>query len=118
VILNTSKAPYIDERVVSQIDLPPTLLSLIGIENYSPMLGHDLNNTRFLGRAIMQYSDNFAYMQENNVVILQPQKSPRHFYYDFNKKTLSPQKERPYLSDIALAHALWGSIAYNRQWYQ
>ena len=39
VILNSGKDAILDQRIVSQIDLAPTLLSLIGIENFSPMLG-------------------------------------------------------------------------------
>ncbi len=31
-----------DSRLASQIDIPPTLLSLIGVDSYNPMIGHDL----------------------------------------------------------------------------
>ncbi len=77
VIINSGNPPQLDERVASQIDLAPTLLSLMGITNHSPMLGHDLNNTTVSGRAMMQYADNFAYMTGNDVTILQPPKSSR-----------------------------------------
>ncbi len=117
VILNSEKNNYSDERVVSQIDLAPTLLSLMGIENNSPMLGHDLNGANASGRAMMQYAENFAYMQGDEVTILQPQKAPSNFMYDFADKTLAPNKLNESLSDIALAHVLWGSLAYENEWY-
>jgi len=118
VILNSGKTPAFDERVISQIDLPPTLLSLIGIDNVSPMIGHDLNVDGSGGRAMMQYAENFAYMQGRNVSILQPQKEPLSFIYDVEHKKLISEKLHVKLAETALAHALWGSLAYENQWYQ
>tara|TARA_R110000744_G_scaffold20279_2_gene53262 strand:- start:12409 stop:14427 length:2019 start_codon:yes stop_codon:yes gene_type:complete len=117
VILNSSKQSFSDQRIVSQIDLAPTLLSLMGINNYSPMLGHDLNNSNVTERAMMQYAENFAYMQNDEVTILQPQKTPMNFTYDFKEKSLTPKNLNQPLSEIALAHALWGSLAYENEWY-
>jgi len=110
-----------DDRLASQIDLPPTLLSLIGIDNYSPMIGHDM--TQHIEdsklRAIMQFYKNYAWMDNNNeVVILQPEKKPVGFHY--NKKTteLYPQKVPAALIEKAKANALWGSLAYKKDYYQ
>ncbi|XPF96312.1 LTA synthase family protein [Colwellia sp. RE-S-Sl-9] len=118
VILNSGKNARMDERVISQIDLAPTLLSLIGIENTSPMLGHDLNQKEASGRAMMQYADNFAYMKNNEVTILQPQKKPMNFLYDSESKKLTNTKDNILLAEIALAHVLWGCLAYENQWYK
>ena len=117
VILNANKNSMVDNRIVSQIDLAPTLLSLIGIENYSPMLGHDLTNLDFAGRAMMQYAENFAYMTDNDVTILQADKSPLNFDYQIESNQVTPKQTNQTLSDIALAHALWGSLAYKNNWY-
>ena len=117
VILHSGKLSTFDDRVVSQIDLAPTLLSLMGIENVSPMIGHDLNVKGSGGRAMMQYAENFAYMKGNNVSILQPQKEPLSFIYDVKHKKLISEKLQVKLAEIALAHALWGSLAYENQWY-
>lgn len=117
VILNSGRQAIFDERIVSQIDLAPTLLSLMGIKNYSPMLGHDLNNSDYSGRAMMQYAENFAYMKDNEVTILQPQKEPMNFIYNLKEKTLTPTKSDSKLSEIALAHVLWGSLAYENKWF-
>jgi len=117
IILNGKKEQITDNRLISQIDLAPTLLSLIGIKNTSPMLGHDLNNVNSGGRAMMQYADNFAYIKGEDVAILQPQKEPLKFKYNFNNKKLYSQKGTGNLSEIALAHALWGSFAYKNGWF-
>lgn len=117
VILNSGKAPISDERVVSQIDLAPTLLSLMGIDNDSPMLGQDLTNSDASNRAMMQYAENFAYMTKDEVTILQPSKAPLNFKYDYEQNKLFPQQVNPKHSDVALAHVLWGSLAYKNYWY-
>ena len=117
VILNSGKANTLDERVVSQIDLAPTLLSLMGIENVSPMLGHDLNNSQAAGRAMMQYADNFAYMKGDHVTILRPDKAPLAFNYNAYTQKLTPTPLNPQQNKIALAHVLWGCLAYEKKWY-
>ena len=117
-ILNSGKENVVDERVVSQIDLAPTLLSLMGIENISPMLGHDLNDKNAAGRAMMQYADNFAYMEGNNVAILRPNKEALEFGYTQITNKLLPKELDPELARTALAHVLWGCLAYDNQWYQ
>ncbi|GAA6204044.1 LTA synthase family protein [Thalassotalea sp. SU-HH00458] len=117
VILNSGLTAKLDNRLVSQIDLAPTLLSLIGIENYSPMLGHDLTNPKFSGRAMMQYAENFAYMTDHDVTILQPQKAALNFNYKTENNQLTPKQANQKLSYIALAHVLWGSLAYKNGWY-
>lgn len=117
VILNSERDSYSDDRVVSQIDLAPTLLSLMGVTNHSPMLGQDLTNINASGRAMMQYAENFAYMSNDEVTILQPQKPPLNYSYDFKKQKLTPIKTNEKSSEIALAHVLWGSLAYDNEWY-
>ena len=41
VILGAGIEPRRDERLISQIDLAPTLLSLTGVDTEHPMIGHD-----------------------------------------------------------------------------
>ncbi|MFT6208277.1 MAG: hypothetical protein ACJA0T_002197 [Colwellia sp.] len=55
------------------------------------MIGRDLNNTLARGRAMMQYADNFAYMTDDDVTILQPQKPPVNFGYSLKEKKLVPK---------------------------
>jgi phosphoglycerol transferase MdoB-like AlkP superfamily enzyme len=118
IILNSGREHLVDERVVSQIDLPVTLLSSMGITNTSPMLGYDLNRTDISGRAMMQYADNFAYMKADSVTILQPDKEPMNYKYDASSQQLISQAVDTTLAETALAHALWGSLAYKNNWYQ
>lgn len=108
-----------DPRLVSQIDMAPTLLSLIGISDSYPMLGQDLTQVPmdWAGRAVMQYDKNFAYLEGNLMTILQPEQSAKSFTYDFIKETLTPRALDEQQAEDALALALWGSEAYSHYWY-
>jgi len=109
-----------DSRLVSQIDLPPTLLSLMGVDNENPMLGRDMTRlpADYTGRAMMQYDNTFAYMEGNRLAILQPHKKPQGFVFISETQTLSRQDLDDDLAQKALAHVLWGSMAYQKQLYR
>ena len=108
-----------DARVLSQLDLPPTLLSLLGIAAEHPMVGRDITQLppAYEGRAIMQYGDNQAYWRGDQVVVLQPDKAPQTFRFQREGFTFGPPIANPELEREALAHALWGSLAYRRGLY-
>ncbi|MCZ4338192.1 LTA synthase family protein [Shewanella colwelliana] len=120
IILGDGIAPKKDERVVSQIDLAPTLLSLMGVSASYPMLGYDLTQVAddWPGRALMQYDKNMAYVRGDDVVILQPDRAPSGFKYDFASQQLSHNEQTDEMKQAALAWALWGSMAYQHQLYQ
>ncbi len=105
-----------DERLVSQIDLAPTLLSLIGISSTHPMLGADLTQ-RDPDRAIMQYGDNYGYLKGDQLLVLQPERAPTQYRYRIEGEKLSPVAVDPTLAKTALAHALWPSWAYRNERY-
>jgi len=105
--------------VASQIDLGPTLLSLIGVECSTPMVGRDLTTVAsgYQGRAVMQYGNNHAYMEGNNVIIHQPYKQSEQYVYD--NAVLTPVNNiDPALDKMALAYALWPSMVYKEQRYR
>ncbi len=124
IILGKDIAPKQDNRLASQIDLAPTLISLMGIEDETPMLGHDLTQENIKERAMMQFAENFAYLTKEQVAVLQPQKPVSFYTYDFVGKKLESSEstevsaENIVLGDIALAHSLFGSLAYHNGWYR
>src|SRR5690606_22042531 len=67
LILGADIQPRHDDRVISQIDLPTTLLSLAGIQGDHPMIGHDLTQAGG-GRAMMQYGDNYGYLKDGSLL--------------------------------------------------
>lgn len=118
VILGEGVAHKLDKRLTSHIDIAPTLLSLIGASGVTPMLGHDMTNDipREKQRAMMQYDKNFAYMTNDSVTILQPQKAPLNFNYRENIFTPKPIDSA--LATTAKASVIYGSKAYEKGWYQ
>ncbi len=107
--------------VSSQIDLLPTMLSLMGISSEHPAIGRDLSHDILQGinrpgRAIMQVAGTQAYMEDNQVVVLQKDKQPLEFIYQ--DETLKPSPEiHTKLVDKALAHANWSLLAYRNHLY-
>lgn len=120
VILGDGIAPRKDPRIVSQIDMAPTLLSLMGISADYPMLGKDLTRmpADWPGRAIMQYDKNFALMRGRDVVIQQPERAPEGFIYEDATETLTPAPQPDTMKDTALGLVLWGSLAYQQGLYR
>lgn len=120
VIVGEGIKPRQDERVVSQIDMAPTLLSLMGISADYPMLGKDLTRMPddWPGRAIMQYDKNFALMRGKDVVILQPERPAEGYVYDAVRQQLRPAPQSDEIKEMALGLVLWGSLAYQQGLYQ
>jgi len=121
LILGKDIPAKVHENIVSQIDMPPTLLSLAGVENFSPMLGKDLTQQANLesNEAIMQYAENFGYLTENQMIILQPNKPA--LKYKFNKNSfelefdeIATEQEHTF----ALAISSWGGLAYSQNLYR
>lgn len=118
LILGEGIAPYRDQRLVSQIDMPTTLLSLAGISGEYPMIGADLTRPFNPNRALMQYDQTQAMMKGNEVVILKPDSLPKGYYYDKHQYQLIEQEVSEQLKKEALAYALLGSYLYKQQLYK
>jgi phosphoglycerol transferase MdoB-like AlkP superfamily enzyme len=120
LILGGPIQPGIIDTVASQIDLGPTLLSMIGVSSEHPMIGRDLTDERVRlspGRAIMQYNSSQAYMEGNHVAILQKDLPVQQ--YDLVHGHLQPAaSDDEKLVRRALSHALWSSLAYERSLYR
>lgn len=100
--------------VASQIDLAPTLLSLMGISGEHPMIGRDLSLPQMQkgpGRAILQFDKIQAYMEGSNVVVLQPDQPALALQY-VDKRLLPTAPPDAELVEKAIAHALYAQMAY------
>ena len=120
VILGAGIEPRRDPRIVSQIDMAPTLLSLIGVDAEHPMVGADLTR-RDPNRAIMQYGDNFGYLKGNSLLVYEPNRPASQLNYGIlpdGSDRFTPETPSPALADEALAHALWPSWMYINEAYR
>lgn len=107
-----------DDRLVSQIDMPTTLLSLAGVSGEYPMIGFDLTQDVAPNRAFMQYDQTQAMMKGNDVIIQQPNTEAKGYVYNRQTHTLEPKEQPEAMKKEALAHALLGSYLYKEQLYK
>lgn len=126
LILGADIKPRSIKSISSQIDLPVTVLSLMGVSGQHPMTGRDLSKepADYLGRAMMQYNDNFGWIEQtaeaNNVVVLREGKPPAHGVYDTKMQHLNetaPPANAKEIEQRALANALLPSLLYSEQRY-
>lgn len=121
LILGADIEPRSIATVASQIDLPVTALSLMGIAADHPMIGRDISgeDPDLPGRAMMQFEQHYAWMEGADVTVLRPGKPPTAASYDFDSKRLElvaaavAQPE----ARCALAHALLPTWLYREQKY-
>lgn len=110
LILGADIQPKDIQTVASQVDLAPTLLSLMGVDSVNPMIGRDLtHNTNAPGRAMMQFSDYYAWMDGDfGVTVLRQNKEPLKGTYNPKTGTTSYLKAPVdgAKAENALAHAL------------
>jgi phosphoglycerol transferase MdoB-like AlkP superfamily enzyme len=116
LILGGTVTPRRDTRLISQIDLPPTLLSLAGAGCAHPMIGHDLTHDTGGGRAMMQYGENYGYLKGDQIVVLEPHKPAMQFGYQA-PETYTETDLNPALAQEALAHVLWPHWVYQHNAY-
>lgn len=115
VILGGTVAPRRDDRLISQIDLAPTLLSLAGAACEHPMIGQDLTR-QTPDRAIMQYGDRYGYLQGERLTVLEPHLDPQQFRYTA-PESFEPMAPDETLVRLARAHALWPFSVYRDKSY-
>ncbi|AUN94414.1 LTA synthase family protein [Pseudazoarcus pumilus] len=123
LILGADIEPRRIATVASQIDLGPTLLSLMGISADTPMIGRNLSAEPpgQPGRAMMQYEQNYGYMHGHELVVLRAQQPPVVATYDPVAKQLGGDTELAEddaRARRALAHVLLPSWLYREQRYR
>ena len=121
LILGADIKPKKIQPLASQIDLGPTLFSLMGVSGKHPMLGRDF--VRYPdqpGRAIMQFEDYFSLMEEDKLTILKPDATAVAAEYNRTEKKVH-LLETPVTAEDkqkAIAHVLLPSILYREQKYR
>ena len=121
VVLGKSIEPRRITGISSQIDLLPTLLSLIGVDSEHPAIGYDLTRHEYFNganRAQMQFHDVQGWLVPEKLVVLQRSLPPQSYLYVPGgqlKPDPSPDEE---LMRQALAHALWPTMAIKNKAYR
>lgn len=119
LILGADIQPSKISTLSSQIDLAPTLLSLMGVSSCHPMIGRDFtHDSTSPGRAFLQFDDYFALMEPEKITILKPDQTAVLAHYNEDNKALT-------ISGIAaagetkraLAHVQLPSFLYRERRY-
>ena len=128
VILGADTIPRRIDSLVSQIDLAPTLLSLMGVDGEHPFPGRDLTRTLpefgnspapVQARALMQFDQNFAWLEQDRLTVLLPDGTSRQFAFDRRTKELTPATTLdPEAVQQALANVLMPAWLYREQRYR
>tara|TARA_R110000850_G_scaffold187027_2_gene312875 strand:+ start:282 stop:2210 length:1929 start_codon:yes stop_codon:yes gene_type:complete len=121
LILGSDISAKVDTRLVSQIDFPPTMLSLAGISDTNPMLGFDLSQAlpAEKQRAMLQYNENFAWLTNDDVIIMKPYTKP--IMFSRNGSHLIEEVDTVMATEkiqTALTNSLWSSLAYLKSYYR
>lgn len=119
LIVGGSVAPKRIGRLASQIDLLPTMLSLIGVSGSHPAPGIDLTRPdleQLPERTIMQYGDTQAYRENDQIVVLR--KGDPAKVYDYKDGRFAPTSQDAELIRKAQALAAWPVRAYREHQYR
>ena len=135
LILGADTHPLQIRSTASQIDIAPTLLSMLGVSGRFPFIGRDLTRTLpefgnhkppVRPRALMQYNQNFGWLEGNTLTVLSPDDADadtegqaRQFTFDPNTGALTPLSaaDEPTVKRV-LANALMPAWLYKEQRYQ
>jgi phosphoglycerol transferase MdoB-like AlkP superfamily enzyme/membrane-associated PAP2 superfamily phosphatase len=120
LILGGPVSPGRIATVASQIDLAPTLISMMGLSGEVPLTGRDLSDPvqrARPGRAILQFDKIQAYLEGDRVAVLQPDTAPRLMSYKDGQLRDRPGSD-PTLVEKAQAQARWAQWAYEKQWHR
>jgi len=121
VIIGNGIEPRRIPGITSQIDLLPTLLSLMGVDSRHPAIGRDLTLPRFYnggGRAQMQYHDLQGWLVDGKVVIMQPKLPIQSYLYQPGGSLISDPAPDRALEQKALAHAKWPVMMIREKAYR
>ena len=119
LILGADVKPSRIATLSSQVDLAPTLLSLMGISACHPMVGRDLaSDWTSPGRAILQFDNYFALMEPDKLTILKPDQTAITAHYNETKKLLTLADAAPARdAKRALANVQLPSYLYRERRY-
>ncbi len=122
VILAPDMKPIADDRIVNQIDILPTVLSLSGVSGEFPLIGQDLTRDHTIERALMDYNELFGVRLNNKLEVLMPGLKSVSYKVSADKSLFKKNKALTITHDdeefIKLGQALenLGLAIYKNRW--
>lgn len=111
-----------DDRIVSQIDVLPTLLSLTGVSGEFPLIGQDLTRDDAVERAAMDYNELFGFRMGNKFEVLMPERKAAFYEVSGDRftlkqgKALKESKNDPAFAEMGMALENLGLAIYKNRW--
>jgi len=103
-------APRRVDRLMSQIDVPPTLLGLLDFDYYSKFFGRDvLNSPPSSDRAFVANYQTLGYLTRERLVLLHPRRKTEVFRVDGDKNIVAPVQDPQALRE---AIAFYSTASY------
>ena len=97
-------APRRVDRLMSQIDIPPTLLGLLDFRYYTKFLGRDVLHSDPAGdRAFVGNFQTLGYMQDARIVVLRPKRKIDLYRLDLGRSYM-PLPSDPAITREAIAY--------------
>lgn len=110
--------PRIEDRLVGQIDLAPTVLGLLNLSYKSKFFGYDIFKLeKGRERLFMGTYQNIAYARNNKMVILSPQQKIEMYQVDFSTGTEIKIPLEDSLVKEAIAYYQTASYLFNKGKY-
>lgn len=117
VIIGPGVAARDDKRLVSQIDMAPTLLSLTGVAGDMPFAGQDLTRNDAIERAPIIFHDTFGYLVPGKLVTLDPNRASHTFKVSGGSRYETRQVgEDKAMVDFAMGIENLGPAIYQKRW--
>jgi phosphoglycerol transferase MdoB-like AlkP superfamily enzyme len=111
-------APRRVDRLMSQIDVPPTLLGLLDFDYYSKFFGRDvLASPPSSDRAFVANYQTLGYLTPGRLVLLQPRRKAEVFRADGGQRILGPVDDPQALRE-AIAFYSAASYVFRRGLYR
>ncbi len=97
--------PARNDLLMTQIDVAPTLMGLLGLPYAAPWFGQDALNTPAEGRvALFSHNDKVALLRQGELAILGLRGSIDNVRYDLARDGYTPATANPELNDLAIAY--------------
>lgn len=97
--------PARNDLLMTQIDVAPTLMGLLGLPYAAPWFGQDALNTPARGRvALFSHNDKVALLRQGELAILGLRGSIDNVRYDLARDGYTPATANPELNDLAIAY--------------
>ena len=107
--------PGVYSRMISQIDIPPTLISLLGAKGREHFYGELLFDTSATpARAFVSNYQELGYYKDNTLIVLSPKQKVATFSVDPKTFAASPAAENAQLVKEAIAYYQTGSRAFKQ----